>query len=253
MSNKLAVLGAGSMGSAIAEAVITNKLLRSEDVLLYNKTQGNLENLFEYPYILIAVKPQDFKTLAFEVKDLLSKEAVLISIMAGVSVNTIFTHLNNTKIIRAMPNLGMQVNRGVTGIYQSNTISQDDLNFVKQIFSSAGICFLVDDEKMLDVITAVSGSGPGYVYYFMEAMSEAAIKMGLDASQVASIVQQTFQGALDFAKHKGASFQELRSLVTSKKGTTHAAMEVFNQANLKGIISEALQAACKRAEDLGKD
>jgi pyrroline-5-carboxylate reductase len=171
--------------------------------------------------------------------------------MAGVKLDKIATALGVEKVIRAMPNLPAQIGAGVTAFTSTDPVTRIELVMVQNLLSTTGKTLYVEKEDMIDAATAISGSGPAYVFYFMKAMIESAQTMGFSESEAELLVIQTFTGAVDLYNKTDLSCQEWIGKVASKGGTTEAALRVFNEKELYNDIMAGAMAARDRARELG--
>jgi pyrroline-5-carboxylate reductase len=171
--------------------------------------------------------------------------------MAGVKMEAIRNALGVSKIIRAMPNLPAQIGMGMTAFTSSDEVTRIELVMVQNLLNTTGKTVYVDNEHLIDAATAISGSGPAYVYFFMNAMMDAAKQMGFSESEAELLVGQTFKGAVDLYEKSNASCQEWIQRVASKGGTTEAAIETWQDSNLHHNIMEGAQSALIRAVELG--
>ena len=172
--------------------------------------------------------------------------------MAGVRMDTIGQALGMRKITRAMPNLPAQIGEGVTAFTSTDEVTRIELVMVQNLLNTTGKTLYVERENMLDAATAISGSGPAYVYYFMNAMIEAAKEMGFSPSEAELLVSQTFTGALGLYNKSDLSCENWINKVASKGGTTEAALRVFKDSNIHQSIQDGANAALNRAQELGK-
>lgn len=203
--------------------------------------------------ILLAVKPQQMKQVAGELAPMLSHQLV-ISIAAGIRSGDLSRWLNNhAAIVRCMPNTPALIAQGVTGMFATAAVSQAQRAMADAILFAVGTNVWLDDEALIDVVTAVSGSGPAYVFYFIEAMQQAGQEMGLSATQARTLAQATFTGASQLAAQSTDSVELLRLRVTSTGGTTHAALTSMEVRDVKGAIIAAMQAAALRSKALGEE
>ncbi len=264
---KIAVIGGGNMGSAMVNAWLGKKVCKPADILVYDKNAGirrthnllkvktdvgDFSKLKKYDVVVLAVKPQDILKVLEDIKPHLSKKTIVISISAGISIKKISSILDKVKIVRAMPNMPVQINMGIVGWTTNAKIATNDVGVIKKLLGTIGYEIYFSDERRLDVVTAVSGSGPAYVFYFMEALFEAGYKLGLSNEEATSLAMGTFIGSSLMVNMSGKSPKELRKQVTSKKGTTEAAIKVFDKNKLKKIVLEAVKAAHERAKELNK-
>ncbi|MGE0073150.1 MAG: pyrroline-5-carboxylate reductase [Thiomonas sp.] len=200
--------------------------------------------------VVWAVKPQQFAQAAAQVRPHLG-DALHVSIMAGVRCAAISRQTAAQRLVRTMPNTPALIGQGITGLFASAHAGAHDRAVADALLAPAGQRVWVEREELLDAVTAVSGSGPAYAFYLAEAMSRAGEELGLSASQARELTLATLAGAAALAQRSSEPLATLRANVTSKGGTTAAALEVFDQADLQGIIDRALHAAARRAEELG--
>ncbi len=200
--------------------------------------------------VVWAVKPQSMNDAASEVAPL-TRDALHISIAAGVTVAQLRTMLGVDRIVRSMPNLPAVVRAGVTGLFAPATLSSEDRSVAERILGTAGQTFWVPEESRMNAVTAVSGSGPGYVFHFLEGFQQAAEEMDFTADQARSLVLQVVQGALDIARNESSTFEELRSRVSSKGGTTAAGTLQLDLAETQKALIAAVRAAYDRGVELG--
>ena len=198
------------------------------------------------------MKPQDSPKLFGEIRDLVQPGQVFLSIMAGVRMESISKALGAEKMIRAMPNLPAQIGAGVTAFTSTDHVTRIELVMVQNLLSTTGKTVYVEREEMIDASTAISGSGPAYVYFFMNAMMEAAKQMGFSASEAELLVGQTFTGAVDLYNKADLSCENWIAKVASKGGTTEAALRVWHESALHEDIIAGANAALERARALGR-
>ncbi len=200
--------------------------------------------------VVLAVKPQQMQEATAAIAPYLQRPLVL-SIAAGVRAKAIAGWLATNKIVRAMPNMPALIRAGITGAVALPEVSAEQRSLADKILSAVGAVIWLDDEAMLDAVTAVSGSGPAYVFYFIEAMQAAAREMGFDEVQARELTVQTFLGAAQLAAQSPDSIEQLRERVTSKGGTTAAALASLEGDEVKQAVKRAVHAAKVRAEELG--
>lgn len=265
---KTLIIGGGNMGRTYAQSFLEAHILRpGELVILEHNTEailqfgqgewGRIESkagsyIGEQELIILAVKPQDAKQVFEAIFPFLQPEQVFLSIMAGVKMESLEKGLGSRKIVRAMPNLPAQVGMGMTAFTANEEVGRKELIAVQNLLSTTGKAIYFEDENMIDAATAISGSGPAYVYFFMNAMLDAAQKLGFTESQADVLVWQTFIGSVHMLNKKNLTCQEWINRVASKGGTTEAALGVFNEHHLHDAIVAGLQAAFIRAQELGK-
>ncbi len=201
--------------------------------------------------VVLAVKPQQLKPVAQQLAPWLSGQLVL-SIAAGVRSNTLSGWLEGyAAVVRAMPNPPATVGAGVTGLYAADAVTQEQRAAAERIMQAAGDTYWFAEEAMLDAVTAVSGSGPAYVFYFMEAMQQAAVRMGLPEDVARALTLQTFAGAAKLAQSSAEPVNILRQRVTSPGGTTECALLSMETSDVAAAIERAIAAARQRSEELG--
>ena len=264
---KIAVIGGGNMGSAMVRAWIARKVLRPSDILVVEPNREKRNSfaklkiktsadgwklLAGYGVLLLAVKPQDIPSVLAEVKPHVSAKTIVLSIAAGVPIKKIASVLGKRKIVRAMPNMPAQIGMGMTGWSANSQVGAADKKLVAKLLDAMGHALYFADEEKLNAVTAISGSGPAYVFYFMEALFESACRLGFKNEEAAQLVLGTFLGAGMLVNDLHQSPAALRAQVTSKKGTTEQAITVFEKKKLKKIVDEAAKAALKRAQQLSR-
>lgn len=261
------IIGGGHMGFTYAKGVLDAELPNTTiNILEHNVArrkflQGYHFRLFERyenclsdaDMILFAVKPQKCVALFDEIKNAVSDRQIFISIMAGVSVAVIAKYLKVDKIVRAMPNLPAQLGKGMTGVFFSTTIQSNEQATVLKILATTGEVISLPKESDIDAITGVSGSGPAYVFYFMNAMIQAAIEMGFTKQDAKKMVAQTFRGAVAQFNASDDDLSTWINRVASKGGTTREALDVLDVEKVGAHIKKAVFAAKNRAVVLGKN
>jgi pyrroline-5-carboxylate reductase len=201
--------------------------------------------------IVLAVKPQQLKAVCQSIKKL-SPSQLIISIAAGIRATDIARWLNNHRVVvRVMPNTPAQIQLGVSALYALEDVSQTQRNLAENIMAAVGKTLWVDDEKAMDSVTAISGSGPAYVFYLIEALQEAAVKLGLSAENARILALETFYGASKLASESEVDVQTLRAQVTSKGGTTEQGILVMESENIKEILHQTAKAAQEKSVILG--
>ena len=263
---RLAVIGGGNMGGAIILALEKLKEIAPNDILLIEqdekkrinlssasgcKSQANVNEIVRsYDFLLIAVKPQS----AIAVMELLAQwtipQQVIISVMAGISLKTINNALRQEKIVRVMTNIPTIISQGMSIFFVSDAIVEKERYWIKKLFSSCGHCIEAKNEDAIDAATAISGSGPGYLYYFAEQMIKSAKSLGFSEADAVILIQKTFLGATLLWEYQETSPEILRKQVSSPGGTTLAAIDHFESMNIDQTIKEGIQKAYKRAKEL---
>jgi pyrroline-5-carboxylate reductase len=261
----ISIIGAGAMGGAIAKAVAGSK--QSWDLTVIN---AHPEKLFalqsEHPNIavatyytplktanvvVLAVKPQVFPEVAEQIKSLLNKNTLVVSIMAGVSIQKISKALKIKKVIHAMPNLGAQFGESMT-VWSGKGLTPADKKFATSFFETIGEQVFVTNEDLVNKTTAVTASGVGFMAYFIEAYIAEAIALGFKKEQAELLVLQTLKATNTILQKKEQTPAELRVRVTSKKGTTEAGLSVLMGKQFKAILGKTLKTSYKRARELSK-
>lgn len=265
---KILVIGGGNMGLIYIQSILHANIVTKEEVMILEKSPEKAEKLAkrevgsiyaspercvsQADLIILAVKPQDATSLFESIKPYVEGQQIFISIMAGVKIDTIGNLLGVNKIIRAMPNLPAKVNKGMTVFTATKDVTRIELVMVKNLLNTTGKTIYVEEETFIDASTAISGSGPAYVYYFMDSLMTAAKEMGFSSTQAELLVSQTFAGAIDLYQNTDLSCQEWIAMVSSKGGTTEAAVESYKTNKVHQDIIDGAKAALERAIELGK-
>lgn len=264
---QLAFIGGGNMASAILGGLLKQGLAPSQVCVVepFAEAAAKLtadfgvtvhtaatDALAKANVVIWAVKPQVFKEAAMPVATF-TTQALHLSVAAGIRSDSIAHWLKTERVVRSMPNTPALVGQGITGLYAREGVTAQDQQLITQVLKSTGETLWVDKESDLDVVTALSGSGPAYVFYFLEAMTEAGVKMGLPHAQAYHLAQATFGGATHLARQSSESPEVLRQRVTSKGGTTYAALTSMANAQVKESFIAAMLAAQKRAAELGDE
>ena len=202
--------------------------------------------------VVWAMKPQSFKEAALQSR-FLTCDALHISVAAGISSDSIAKWLSNERVIRTMPNTPALIGKGMTGLFARPAVTGADRQNAEGIVSGMGQFLWLAEEGQLDAVTAISGSGPAYMFYFMEAMTAAGADMGLDREQAYQLAIATFIGAGELAQSSHEPPEILRQRVTSKGGTTYAAITSMEDSHIKGLFTKALHAAHRRAQEMGAE
>lgn len=211
------------------------------------------EQVGESEVVVLAIKPQQMREVAAELAPLLNRQLVL-SIAAGIRSSDLSRWLGGyDAIVRTMPNTPALIGMGVTGLAAQPGVSEAQREQADTVMRAVGKTVWLDDEAQIDPVTAVSGSGPAYVFFFLEAMQEAALQMGLNAEQGRELALATFTGAAQLAAQSDEPVEVLRQRVTSKGGTTHAAITSMEAAGVKEAIVAAMKAAAARGRELGEE
>ncbi|MEZ2902341.1 pyrroline-5-carboxylate reductase [Acinetobacter terrestris] len=224
-------------------------LLEEKDV---HVTDDNIAAIRDADIVLFAVKPQVLASVLKPLKGLFDGKLVM-SIVAGAEIATIANLLDTDRIVRVMPNTPALVQTGAHGLYANDAVDSKDRELASQVLAATGLTIWVNTEAQIDAVTAVSGSGPAYFFYMMESMIRAGKNLGLDEKVATALTLQTALGAAQMAITSANSPAELRKNVTSPNGTTQAALEVFDRAQISQNIQAALAAAQKRSQELAQE
>ena len=271
MENKTVIgfIGAGNMAYALIKGLLNNgfdanqinisdpneELLQSRESELEVTTYSdNTSLLSNSDIIFFAVKPQVLSSVCLELKGVVKSKHLFVSIVAGIRSSDINRWLGgNFALIRTMPNTPALFQTGVTGLFANELVDNEQKSLVESILSSVGECFWVNEEKLIDAITAISGSGPAYFFLLMQSMTQAGMALGLDEETANSLSIQTAYGASLMANKTGKDSRTLRAEVTSPNGTTQSAIESFQDQNFEGIVANATRAAYDRARELSNE
>jgi len=268
LTEKIGVIGAGKIGSAIARGIIRAGLVNKESVMssdvsdelrqaiardLDIKVTPDNGALCEFAEIIIlAVKPQIVDPVAREIAKKLGKSKLLVSVAAGVPLGRIETHLERgARVVRVMPNIPCVVGAGAAGFAGGGHATAADLEKVGAILNSFGVGLAVE-EKYLDAVTGLSGSGPAYVFLFMEALADGGVQVGLSRDVALKLAMQTVYGAARMALESNKHLSELKDEVTSPGGTTIAGLYAMEQNGFRGTVMKAVVSATRRSQELGK-
>lgn len=265
---KVLVIGAGNMGLTYAEGMSKSSLLGRQNLKIYDTDADKLETLSKLSHfdtyknledilpkadlVFIAVKPYHCDDLFEKMKSMINQEQIFVSLMAGVTIESIQQGLGVKKIVRTMPNLPAQVGKGVTSYTESKEVSKVELLAIRNLLDTTGESIHVENENFIDASTGISGSGPAYVFYFMNSMLEAAKKMGFSDNDSKVLVSSTFEGAVELFNQSDLSPESWMDRVASKGGTTRAALDSMDDNNVKELIKDAAYAAFDRAVELGE-
>ena len=266
-------LGGGNMGRALIGGLLKEGLLAQQISVIEtnSETASQLKKDFSIctiasldtvapdesknNIVVMAIKPQDFKTAATVLsgKLQLSSPPLIVSIAAGIRTRDMNRWLGLTRCVRAMPNTPALIGKGITGLFADTTLGDADRNLAEAICSALGQTVWVDQEQLLDAVTALSGSGPAYVFAFLEALQAGGEKLGLDSVTARKLAYATLEGASQLANHSAESASTLREKVTSKGGTTAAALAVLKDMDWQTTLEKALAAAAERSKTMGDE
>ncbi|MBL7155592.1 MAG: pyrroline-5-carboxylate reductase [Candidatus Omnitrophica bacterium] len=261
---RIGIIGCGNMGSAIASGILSKKVVPFNTVYisdrdsyktreLYKKfgarMSTNIEIAKKCNFIIIVVKPQDSKGLFGSIKGELDNSKHLVSIMAGVTLSQIGAMINNSKIAltRAMPNMAALAGKSITCLAHNKAVKNKA--FVQKIFSSIGEVMEIDETKM-DAVTAIIGSGPAYYFYLTELLEDAAVRFGIKKEAAARLAAATLVGSGALLDSLKLTPDVLRKRITSKRGTTEAALKILKSKEFKRLVVRAVTAAAKKSREL---
>jgi pyrroline-5-carboxylate reductase len=266
---KITFIGGGNMATALIAGLV-GKVTPAANIHVVDPNADALQRLqSEYrvgtasqvdervagsEVIVLAVKPQQMRDVAAVLQPQLSSQPLLLSIAAGIRGADLSRWLGGYgAIVRCMPNTPALIGQGITGMVAMAGVNEAQKQAADSILRAVGKTVWLDDEALIDPVTGVSGSGPAYVFYFLEAMQQAAVEMGLSAEQGKDLALATFAGATQLAAQSPEELDVLRQRVTSKGGTTHAAIVSMEQAGVKQAIIDAMKAAAARGRELGDE
>jgi len=261
------LIGAGKMGHALAQGWLRGGLPADQLVLVDPQPQAFMTEFAgtnsvrlldrapaDEPRVLVlAVKPQMMPNVLPELRSIVGRDTLVISIAAGIPIPTLSEGLGTGKVVRTMPNTPAQLGRGITGAVPASGIAAGDRDLANALLKAAGDVLWFEDEGKIDAVTAVSGSGPAYVFHFVEALAEAARHQGFSDEQAMQLARATVIGAAALLESDASPASVLRQNVTSPKGATAAALDVLmGEPGLTDLIDRTVQAARARSEELGR-
>lgn len=271
LDKKIAFIGSGAMGEAMISGLLRQGIARPENLLISDPRVERVQELHEkygvQPFtdnidavagadvVILSVKPQMLSRVMQGLKGVLPVDVLVISIIAGAKVSKISSGLGHLAVVRSMPNTPAQIGQGITGWYAAPAVSDAQKQIVESILGALGKQVSVDDEHYLDMVTAISGSGPAYVFLFMEAMIDAAVHLGFARAVSEQLVMETIKGSVAYyeAQNGKTHLAALRNQVTSPGGTTAEAISQLEEAGFRSGISRAMRAAYQRSVELGKE
>ncbi|MBU0598346.1 pyrroline-5-carboxylate reductase [Patescibacteria group bacterium] len=264
----ITIIGIGNMGRGIAMGLLRKKIVSPSNLILSNRTLSRLKEFKKLGVgvrtdnktaaqnsgmIILAVKPQVLTAVLKEIKPVISKKQVIISAAAGVTIKTIKKTISHDQpVVRVMPNLGAQVGESMSVWTKSKEVTNRQTKMIKRILKAMGQEHYVSHEKIIDKITAISGSGPAYVFYLAELLEKSGMKLGLNGKLASLLARQTLIGSSKILSSSQKSYKILRKEVTSKGGVTEAAFRVIDDSEFEKIFIKAIRVAHKRAKGLNK-
>jgi pyrroline-5-carboxylate reductase len=265
---KIAFIGGGNMGEAMVAAILKKGVAKPEAIivsdvadprrrLLKRKygvavTGSNRQAVEIGDMLVLAIKPQNLSEVVKELKGQLKPSQLVLSIIAGVKTKTLARRLKHDSIVRAMPNTPAQVGEGMSVWTATAKVGRQQKEFSRAILEAMGKELYVNNEKYIDMATAISGSGPAYFFLMVEALVDAAVTIGLPRDKALALVLQTMLGSGHLIRVSGREPAELRQMVTSPGGTTAQALEQFKKGKFAPLVKQAVKAAYKKARQLGK-
>ena len=267
LQGKITFVGGGAMGEAIIGSLIGKKLLNPTQICVsepvptrreyLNSTYGvttetdNSQAVTGASVTVLAVKPQVLEPVMSDLNGNLSPAALVVSIMAGVRIDTLRIGLGHDKIVRSMPNTPAQVGKGMTVWTDTAAVTESDRAAAQSILEAMGEAIYAAEEHYLDMATGLSGSGPGFVYLLLEALIDAGVHIGFSRDQAQLMVLQTVEGSVELMRQSGLHPADLRNRVTSPAGTTAAGTLVLERAGVRSALIDAVDAAYRRSQELG--
>ena len=269
LDKKIAFIGSGAMGEAMIGGLLRQKLAEPQDLLAADPRESRLEELkgkyniqpftdnnqpaSQADVVVLSVKPQRLSEVLDGLKGSIPSHALVLSIVAGAKINKISKGLKHEAVVRSMPNTPAQISEGITVWIPSSAVSGEQKETAAKILGAFGDEVLVDDESYLDMATALSGTGPAYVFMFMEALIDAGVHMGFPRHISEKLVLKTIRGSVDYYYQAERHPATLRNQVTSPGGTSAEALYYLEKAGFRTAISRAIWAAYQRSLELGKE
>jgi pyrroline-5-carboxylate reductase len=263
---KITFIGGGNMGQAMLAAILDNGLATPQEIVVSDKdderlkqlkqdfkvytTKDNLEATSKGNIIILAIKPQNLDEIMAELKGRFNANQLVLSIIAGKSLGTLKRGLEHRAIVRVMPNTPAMIGMGMTVWMATEEVTEEQRTSISSILKVMGKEHYVKDEQGIDMATAISGSGPAYVFLFIESLIDAAVDIGLSPDVAQQLAFQTVAGSVQYAAKSDKKLAQLRKLVTSPGGTTAEALKVFENGNFREVVKQAVAAAYKQAKKL---
>jgi pyrroline-5-carboxylate reductase len=265
---KIAVVGAGSMAEALISGIVENKLINSRNIWVTNRSNQEKLNQLTEQYgiqstydlekllqdatiVILAMKPKDVGAAIEQIKPYLNDQLLIVSLLAGVSMRSIeMLAGRSVPIIRAMPNTSAAIGQSATALAANSIVTDEELEMVKTMFDTVGLTVCVT-ESQLDAVTGLSGSGPAYIYYLIEAMEKSAAEIGLEGELAQQLIVQTLIGAAGMVSKSTKPPQQLRKEVTSPGGTTEAGLKILKEHQVQEAFIQCIKEATAQSERLG--
>lgn len=269
MLDSISFVGGGVMGEAMIQGLLSKSLVKATGITVAEPRKDRSKELQQHyavkitsdnrraaqasKIIVFSIKPQDLRSVTEELSGLLQPNQLVISIVAGARIDTIRDALHHDRVIRVMPNTPAQIGEGISVWTATPTVDKNQLNQTRAILQAFGKEIYMKEEKFLDMATAVSGTGPTYVFLVMEAMIDAAVHLGFPRHIAYELVTETIKGSILFAMKSGKHPSELRNMVTSPGGTSAEALYQLEKGSLRTVLSRAIWAAYERSRSLGDE
>jgi pyrroline-5-carboxylate reductase len=267
MKQKIGFVGGGNMGEALIKGILTSGLtsrqsvfvsdIRSERLKTLQKSYGiktckdNLTTAAQADIIIVCVKPQNMEVVLAGLAPAISGRHLLISVVAGIPTDFISRHFkSNVPVIRVMPNTPALIQEGASALCKGRNSTDSHLKIAQSIFSAVGKAVIVE-ESLMDAVTGLSGSGPAYVFLFIEALADAGVKMGLSRQVALLLATQTCLGSAKMIAETGEHPARLRDMVTSPGGTTISGLHKLEGGRFRSVVMDAVEAASRRSQELG--
>jgi pyrroline-5-carboxylate reductase len=265
---KIAFIGAGSMAEAFISGILENSLIDKKNVWVTNNSnEGRLKRLSDTygvrttydlkelfagaDIVILSMKPKDAATAIQYIREYLTEKMLVVSVLAGVSMSTIETLARlPIAVVRAMPNTSAAVGKSATAVAVNERVTPKQIELMKDLFGTVGLTTFVEEEQ-LDAVTGLSGSGPAYIYYLIEAMEKSAVEVGLDKEMASELIVQTLIGAAEMVKNSTKSSEQLRRDVTSPGGTTEAGVKVLEEHQVQQAFISCIKAATEQSKKMG--
>ncbi|MFU2145178.1 pyrroline-5-carboxylate reductase [Hafnia paralvei] len=268
VDKKIGFIGCGNMGKAILGGLVASKLVPAENITVYNRSAKSVEAISqefgsrgansadevakEADVLIVGVKPNMMANILGEIRDALKPNAIIVSIAAGVTLETLeFALKDGQKVVRVMPNTPALVNAGMSSITPNKQVSEDESALIVEIFSSFGRAEVVP-EYLIHSVVGVSGSAPAYVFMFIEAMADAAVLGGMPRAQAYQFAAQAVMGSAKMVLETGKHPGELKDMVCSPGGTTIEAVKVLEQKGLRAAVMDAMQSCMAKSEEMSR-
>ena len=265
---KIAFIGGGNMGEAMLSAILEKGLSAPEAISVSDIKESRRQHLGQKygvavtesnrlavekgDIVVLAMKPQDLAGVMAELNGQLKSSQLVLSIIAGARISAMCQGLNHSRVVRVMPNTPAQIGQGMSVWTATAEVTEQQRGWVSSLLGAMGKEIYVDDEQYIDMATAVSGSGPAYVFLFIESLVDAAVHIGLPRDMAQTLALQTVLGSALFLQESGKTPDELRRMVTSPGGTTAEAIAKFEEGRYSELVMQAVSAAYNRARELGR-